>query len=61
MTSLETFLKTHLEQTYYNHTVEELLGTLLNPIKQNLRQLQSDCETQLNLGCRIRGHKRLAI
>lgn len=61
VTSLETYLKTHLEQIFYGHTVEELLGTLINPMKQHLKQIKSDCEMQLNLGCRIRGHKRLNI
>ncbi|XP_049817212.1 hexosaminidase D isoform X2 [Aethina tumida] len=57
VTSLENYLKTNLEIIYYNHTIDELLGTLINPMKQNLKQIKSDCETQLSLGCRVRGKK----
>lgn len=59
--SLESYLKTSLEDAFYPHTVEELTGTLILPIKQHLRQLKCECEAQLSLGCRIRGHKRLNI
>lgn len=59
--SLEEYLKPHLEHYYYPHTIEELFGTLIQPLKQNLQQLRADCETQLTMGCRIRGHKRLNI
>ncbi|CAH0564501.1 unnamed protein product [Brassicogethes aeneus] len=57
VTSLETYLKANLEQIYFSHTIDELLGTLINPIKNNLKQIKSDCETQLALGCRVRGKK----
>lgn len=59
--SLESYLKTNMDVFYYNHTIEELIGTLVLPMKQHLKQLKADCETQLSLGCRVRGHKRLNI
>lgn len=59
--SAESYLKTHLEVTFYNHTIDELIGTLVLPMKQHLIQLKGECETQLSLGCRVRGHKRLNI
>lgn len=58
---IESYLKVNLEHFFYPHTVEELIGTLITPIKQNLTHLKSDCETQLAMGCRVRGHKRLNI
>ncbi|KAK4874582.1 hypothetical protein RN001_013942 [Aquatica leii] len=59
--SLENYLKNHLQAYFYPHTIEELIGTLILPIKQHLRQLKCECEAQMSLGCRIRGHKRLNI
>lgn len=61
LVALEEYLKPHLEHYYYSHTIEELLGSLFMPLKQNLKQLKDDCETQLAIGCRVRGHKRLNI
>ncbi|KAK9887771.1 hypothetical protein WA026_000086 [Henosepilachna vigintioctopunctata] len=55
----ENYLKTPLENTFYPHTIEELQGTLFTPMKQQLLQIKSDCETQLALGCRVRGQKRM--
>lgn len=51
----------NLERHFYTHTIEELIGTLITPIKQHLRQLKCECETQLALGCRVRGQKRLNL
>lgn len=59
--SAESYLKINLEPIFYNHTIDELIGTLILPMKQHLKQLKADCETQLSLGCRVRGHKRLNI
>lgn len=59
--ALEEYLKPHLEHYYYSHTIEEITGTLILPLKQNLQQLKADCEMQLAMGCRVRGHKRLNI
>lgn len=55
----ENYLKTALESIYYPHTIEEIQGTLFMPIIQHLRQIKSDCETQLASGCRVRGKKRM--
>ncbi|XP_017779185.1 PREDICTED: hexosaminidase D-like [Nicrophorus vespilloides] len=59
ITSLEGYLKTNLEQYFYPHTIDELIGTLVAPIKQHLRQLKGECETQITNGCRVRGQKKL--
>ncbi|KAB0793796.1 hypothetical protein PPYR_13416 [Photinus pyralis] len=61
ISSLENFVKTHLQTYFFPHTIEELLGTLILPIKEHLHQLKCECEAQITLGCRIRGHKRLNI
>ncbi|XP_018335239.1 hexosaminidase D [Agrilus planipennis] len=61
ITSLENYMKDHLEQYFFTHTIEELVGTLIIPMKQHLRQLKCECETQLSIGCRIRGHKRFNL
>lgn len=59
--SLEDYLKAQLPNYFYPHTIDELMGTLVVPIKQHLRQLKCECETQISIGCRVRGHKRLNI
>nr|CAH7712483.1 unnamed protein product [Callosobruchus chinensis] len=59
VTSVENYLKVNLDQLYFNHTMEELIGTLVAPVKQHLRQIKADCETQLAFGCRVRGYKKL--
>ncbi|XP_018563570.1 hexosaminidase D-like [Anoplophora glabripennis] len=61
VTSVENYLKGNLDHFFYQHTIEELMGTLLIPIKQHLKQIKADCETQLSLGCRVRGYKRLSL
>ncbi|KAJ8927280.1 hypothetical protein NQ314_020283 [Rhamnusium bicolor] len=61
ITSVENYVKGNLEHFFYNHTAEEIIGTLINPIKQHLKQMKADCETQLSLGCRVRGHKRISL
>lgn len=61
LTELESYLKTRLEQIFFNHTNEELLGTLITPMRQHLRQMTSDCENQIAAGCRVRGQKRLIL
>lgn len=55
----ENYLKSSLETMFYPHTIEEIQGTLFAPIIQHLRQIKSDCETQLASGCRVRGKKRI--
>ncbi|CAH1154569.1 unnamed protein product [Phaedon cochleariae] len=58
---LKDYLQEHLDQVFFKHTVDELIGTLVIPVERKLNQLKADCETQLSLGCRVRGHKRLNI
>ncbi|XP_060521222.1 hexosaminidase D-like [Cylas formicarius] len=58
---LENYLKSNLEMVFYPHTIDELLGTLVLPIKRRLAQIKADCETQRDLGCRVRGHKRIPL
>ncbi|CAH1958813.1 unnamed protein product [Acanthoscelides obtectus] len=61
VTSIENYMKVNLDQLYFNHTIEELIGTLITPVKQHLRQIKADCETQLTFGCRVRGYKKLDL
>ena len=49
MASLENYL-TVLDQYFYPHTIEELIGTLIVPIRQHLMQLKTECEMRLNIG-----------
>ncbi|XP_022901815.1 hexosaminidase D-like [Onthophagus taurus] len=61
ISSLENYLKSNLEQYFYPYTIEELIGTLILPIKQHVRQLSCECESQLSFGCRVRGQKSLNL
>ncbi|XP_056647510.1 hexosaminidase D-like isoform X2 [Diorhabda sublineata] len=43
---LEDFITSSIHDIYYEHTVEELYGTLIHPIKENLYKLNQYCLLQ---------------
>ncbi|KAJ4444349.1 hypothetical protein ANN_06141, partial [Periplaneta americana] len=56
LASLEGYMRVHLEDVLYTPAVEELIGTLVEPLRARLRQLKKDAEAQMLLGARVRGY-----
>ncbi|XP_049776034.1 hexosaminidase D-like isoform X1 [Schistocerca cancellata] len=47
LTSLESYLRAHLEDILHTATVDEWIGTNIEPLKVRLRQLKKDAEAQM--------------
>nr|CAD7399224.1 unnamed protein product [Timema cristinae] len=61
MSSLENYLRVHMEELFYSATIDEWFGTQLEPLKIRLRQLKKDAESQALLGARARGYSNAGI
>ncbi|KAJ8892217.1 hypothetical protein PR048_004797 [Dryococelus australis] len=55
LTTLENYLRVNMEDILYSASVDEWLGTRLEPLKTRLRQIKKDAESQVLLGARSRG------
>ena len=47
--AVETYLRVHMSEAFYDSTIEEWLGCYLDPIKDKLSHLIRSAESQLSL------------
>lgn len=49
LSSLESYMRINMEEVLYSSTVDEWLGTNIEPLKAKLRQLKKDAEAQMSI------------
>ncbi|GLG98746.1 Hexosaminidase domain-containing protein [Gryllus bimaculatus] len=59
ISSLESYLRVNMEDSLYSSTIDEWLGTNIEPLKSKLRQLKKDAEAQMSLGARCQRYRSL--
>ncbi|XP_067005152.1 hexosaminidase D [Anabrus simplex] len=59
LASLEGYMRVHMEDILFTPTVDEWLGTNVEPLKTRLRQLKKDAESQMSLGARCRRYRNV--